>query len=359
MCKIKLYPAHFPPKWIRSVKVGKRFGCIEGLNQDQIAYSTQASEAVFVANATHEVRMEILKENFNHCDENLYIAFNEKNEALLSQISAQQIRRGETDLVNIWIEFEVKHSYFNSLIKAINYLKPEIIERLLPSKEMFLPFSPISYEELQYMMPRPPCSLQMSLDEDQRFSLERILTCNSVSPPLLINGSFGTGKTRLLAVACHCLIMQGRMKKKPVRILICAHHQATVDAMVQHYFGRMLQQYPENFELVRLISRNRILPKHELKKYYQSNVELSPDFRQVPYVIVATTHLTSPSLHYKCGNKFFTHILMDEGSQTREPEAISPLCLASPSTKLVIAGDSCQVRKSCHRKPIHDFMGAD
>ena len=40
---------------------------------------------------------------------------------------------------------------------------------------------------------------------------------------------------------------------------------------------------------------------------------------------------------------FFTHILMDEGAQAREPEAVAPLCLATKDTKIVIAGDSSQV----------------
>ena len=57
------------------------------------------------------------------------------------------------------------------------------------------------------------------------------------------------------------------------------------------------------------------------------------------YLVVVTTFLTAPSLR----GKNFTHILMDEGSQSREPEAIAPLCLADSSTKLVIAGDSHQV----------------
>ncbi len=40
---------------------------------------------------------------------------------------------------------------------------------------------------------------------------------------------------------------------------------------------------------------------------------------------------------------FFTHILLDEGAQAREPEAVAPLSLATKDTKIVIAGDPQQV----------------
>ena len=39
----------------------------------------------------------------------------------------------------------------------------------------------------------------------------------------------------------------------------------------------------------------------------------------------------------------FTHILIDEGAQTREPETIAPLSMANCHTKIIIAGDNQQV----------------
>ena len=40
---------------------------------------------------------------------------------------------------------------------------------------------------------------------------------------------------------------------------------------------------------------------------------------------------------------YFTHILIDEGAQTREPETITPLIMANEDTHIVIAGDIQQV----------------
>ncbi len=313
-----------------------------GLNQDQIAYVTQASEALFITHEKLEVRVQILRENFDHSDDNLYIAFSEDDQALLAQICSQRIGKRETDLTRVWIEFEVKHGFFNNLIKAVNSLKAEIIQRIFPSVHHFQPFGQIHYEHLQQMMLKPPCSYSMQLDQNQFRCLEGILSCNSASPPFLINGSFGTGKTRVLAVASHCLIMQGRMTTQPVRILICAHHRATIEVMVKNYFLQMLRLNPGIFELVELISR-KDYSNPKTKENYKRTCESFDEVKDRPFLIVVTTYLTSSTIYRECSNSFFSHILMDEGSQTREPEAISPLCLASPITKLVIAGDSCQV----------------
>ena len=39
----------------------------------------------------------------------------------------------------------------------------------------------------------------------------------------------------------------------------------------------------------------------------------------------------------------FTHILLDEAAQAMECEAILPLALASPNTRIVLAGDHMQL----------------
>ena len=59
-------------------------------------------------------------------------------------------------------------------------------------------------------------------------------------------------------------------------------------------------------------------------------------------VLSLQTFLTAPQL-INLKAKCFTHILIDEGAQTREPEAIAPLGLADDNTKIVIAGDHMQV----------------
>ena len=288
--------------------------------------------------------MDILKENFECCDDNLYIAFDCSSEKLLSTITSCQIPRQGTVLEEVSVEFEVKHSYFNGLIRAVNMIQSEIISRILPSKKDFQLFSAISEQELERLFLLPQM-LGMHLDRGQLSALKCILTSDPRSPPVLVTGSFGTGKTQLIAVASHCLVEQGRIRNQMVRVLVCAHHQATADNLVEKYFGPMLHRQPNYFELVRLISNYAYPPQRSsFLKYYKAVNLLNFDFRPPQHhLIIATTFGTSRSLRSKVGNKFFTHIVMDEGSQTREPESIAPLCLASPNTKLVIAGDSNQV----------------
>ena len=57
--------------------------------------------------------------------------------------------------------------------------------------------------------------------------------------------------------------------------------------------------------------------------------------------LIVTTFLTA--LHLLGKVKPFTHILIDEGAQCREPEAIAPLCLADENSKIVVTGDRLQV----------------
>ena len=43
------------------------------------------------------------------------------------------------------------------------------------------------------------------------------------------------------------------------------------------------------------------------------------------------------------GNKHFTHIIMDEAGQMMEPEALVPVCMASPTTSIILVGDDKQL----------------
>ena len=79
-----------------------------------------------------------------------------------------------------------------------------------------------------------------------------------------------------------------------------------------------------------------------LKKF---NEMYSWEFAQENYVVVVTTLLSGLNLKYTVGDKFFTHILLDEAAQSREPEAVAPLCMANQNTKIVIAGDDRQVNQ--------------
>jgi hypothetical protein len=352
-----LFSQGYRPKWIQPPKPGprrgnfqiaKRYGFLS-LDTDRIAYVTQASESAFVVSQNEdlpcEVKLEILKENYEHSDDRLYVAFEEHNSSMLGKIISRSLPKEEVILPHLTIEFEVRHFYFDSLVKAVNRITPMIIKRLLPISADFFRLLEFPDEYFDSLLASIPRDLTIDRrDKDQFYALRKVLSCDPKSPPVIINGSFGTGKTRLLAVITHCIIQHGKKRRLPVRVLICAHHQASADHFIDNYFDRMFGGN-SGVLLVRMVSSTH----HNVKsgkfqhvywtwKDYMHNASLS-----LPqYLVIVTTFLTAPTLsNGREGD--FTHILLDEGSQSREPEAISPLSLAGPDTKLVIAGDSKQV----------------
>ena len=329
-----------------------RYGFLENVTADQIAYATQACEAVFIVSPdrTRELRMEILRENYNHTDEKLYVAFRkDESNKLCRIISSRSLPEGETIFLALLVEFEVKHEYFDSLVKTVNSMHQGIIKRLLPSPIEFFKPMPISEFELQSLLSNMPCGIE--IDDNQLNALRTIISSNRSSPPLIVNGSFGTGKTRLLAVATYCLIYHGlhissRVSSRvssPVRILLCAHHYESVNYFIQQYFCKMFNEKSE-ITVFRLISEtSRDWDRVQFSKLFKDIQEYHLQHPFPDYLLVVTEFLTAQPLSEIYGAEFFTHILLDEGSQTVEPEAITPLTLAGPNTKIVIVGDSCQV----------------
>ena len=229
------------------------------------------------------------------------------------------------------VRFELKHSYFQRLHKAVDKLSPEIIAKIMPGEGDFR-----KYEVVRQSRPKYE---QLELDyTGQMQALNAILSSCSTAPVLVV-GPFGTGKTRLLARAAYQILS---IKSKKARVLVCAHHQASADTFLE-YFGQMKvdEDEPWRIELVRIIPNKRYESNvcHKYEYLFKTAAEIHSMNK---FQLVVTTLGTALHLH-KFGRRFFTHILMDEGAQTREPESVGPLCLANKETKIVIAGDHYQV----------------
>lgn len=231
---------------------------------------------------------------------------------------------------SLQVKFMVKRLYFNGLHAALSRLKSAGIQKMIPLHSDFTSFTSESF-----MRGKPPYQV-LDLDSYQQRALFRILNCSS-GAPVLVTGPFGTGKTRLLVRAAYEILKSSRN-----RVLMCAHHQNSVDTFI-NYFGEILQNThkPWQKKVVRIVlSRNYInnnKPKHS--HLFVARGELNSIDS---YDLVTTTLGTSHTLLHN-SQKAFTHILIDEGAQTREPETISPLCFARKYTKVVIAGDHLQV----------------
>ena len=211
-CNLALFQSGNPPRWIqKDFDCHMRYGYLDNVSTDQIAYATQASEGAFIVpydERLAEVRLEILKENYEHSDARMYVAFKESDSSKLSSILSAPLPPQEKIFYDIFVEFEVKHSFFNSLIRAINKISSTVIKRLLPTRESFLQLHNISNDLIASLM--PPTVIYRIDQQDQWKALYTILSFDQFSPPLLINGSFGTGKTQVLAVATYCLIRLGQ-----------------------------------------------------------------------------------------------------------------------------------------------------
>lgn len=342
-----LYQAGFEPPWIRpQLTPGwKRFGHVQGMDGDQIAYAAQASEAAFIVLAPDiEVKVEILKENFSHTDEYLYIAITSEGVETLQEMLL--FGNGECKLQQINVQFEVKHSYFDALHRAVSKLPSEIIERLVPEESDFkavdkgrIPF-PKHYEDILKLDEDTPC--------EQVEALKIVAFCPSDAPPVLISGAFGTGKTRLLAAATYLFVREGQQKSCLTRVLICAHHQASADTFLECYLGLMEAHadHPWRVKISRLTSNDYKPHSQDYARWYLTVSQIKTkcsDYIHLSYLLIVTTYLTALQLHHIFPPGFFTHILLDEGAQAREPEAVASLSLATKNTKIVIAGDPQQV----------------
>ena len=308
-----------------------RYGLISGSDGDAMAYAKQASEGAIIA---------LPNGCLVHVDE-VFARVPKGEDATSISIALTQV---EVDKLLQWdrrsktrfefeanIQFELKHSYFQRLHKAVDKLSPEIIAKIMPGEGDFR-----KYEVVQQSWPKYE---QLELDyTGQMQALNAILSSCSTAPVLVV-GPFGTGKTRLLARAAYQILS---IKSKKARVLVCAHHQASADTFLE-YFGQMKvdEDEPWHIELVRIIP-NKCYESNVCRKY-EYLFKTAAEIRSMnKFQLVVTTLGTALHLH-KFGRRFFTHILMDEGAQTREPESVGPLCLANKETKIVIAGDHYQV----------------
>ena len=142
---------------------------------------------------------------------------------------------------------------------------------------------------------------------------------------------------------------QQQKPPSPVRVLVCCHHQISADTFLERYFGVMQDHKINPWEdayLVR-VTRDNYSKNSKHECYYVPLEDFKRNVQQIikeDYLVVVSTFLTAHSFQRFIGCNVFTHILIDEGAQAREPETIAPLSMANHHTKVVIAGDNQQVR---------------
>ena len=186
------------------------------------------------------------------------------------------------------------------------------------------------------------------LDEEQRAAVhaacerrEQLLR-GAKQAPFLLRGPFGCGKTRTL-VAC----VRAALRLEPAaRILVCAEANAVADEIC-----KALARDAAPAEMLRFNaffrSRDSLAPGIEPYCCFsqdQRNAFAAPSLAQLlTYrVVVSTAGAAATLFGVGVGDTHFTHVLIDECAQMTEPAALAPLCLAGPSTLVVLCGDELQ-----------------
>ena len=333
------------PKWLERKIHQKGYTAVVeicGLTEDQCDYVKQAAtQANIFLNERKPQNADIIDVDFRSSEKPILLVG--------MKYFPEQLKGSEGNARNLTtpkheVQFQLKHSYFENLHRAVECVSEVTIAKLFPSKDSF-----VSYHEFAKKVSlRRPSMDQFSLDYDYQLdTMKDVLFCHP-SAPFIITGPFGTGKTRMLATAAFMILKRcgRRVKGDRIRVLLVTHHLQTADSYLDLYFGPAVQSGElASGRVVRLIS----LPQAQYRydgnygKFISSVNEQQGSIHR--YQLVITTLLTSLHLVSQCGLQpgFFTHILVDEAAQAREPEVVAALALADEDTKIVLAGDHLQV----------------
>ncbi|XP_025107228.1 helicase with zinc finger domain 2-like isoform X5 [Pomacea canaliculata] len=187
-----------------------------------------------------------------------------------------------------------------------------------------------------------------ALNQDQMAAVRHIVT-NRVgyTPPFVMYGPFGTGKTETLAQATMVLLRE----RPESRILICAQSNSAADLYIQKYLDPYLQKSRSSqASVLRIVAKERRIASvsAEVQKYccmasdgQSFEIPTEAIIRQ-HHVVVTTVEM---SLHLTLMNLYgyFTHIFVDEAGQVLECETLMPLTLATDKTCVVLTGDHMQI----------------
>ena len=194
-----------------------------------------------------------------------------------------------------------------------------------------------------------------ALNRDQADALHRIVASPG-SPPLLLLGPFGTGKTQTIAEAVKELCRrQARDPTLNLRMLVCTHSNSAADHYINDYLHEFVQREmaaDTDCRPLRVCWEHRFTStlSDTVLQYCLINQKngkfLTPRRRDVEGHRVVVTTLVTADVLVQLGLPlgYFTHIFIDEAAQAMEVEAIIPLGLADAKTTVVMAGDHLQVQ---------------
>ena len=192
-----------------------------------------------------------------------------------------------------------------------------------------------------------PWILDPSLNDDQKEVIKKIASPSSNSPPLVVFGPFGTGKTFTLNQAVRQIALDCNN-----RVLICTHSNSAADIHVE-----LLDEYLRNNGILACRPLRIYTPLRKLstvsamvKEYclITDRIFRLPTRNDVlrHRVIITTLGMSRALFDMDLHRGVFSHILIDEAAQALETETLAPITLAGYNTKVVFTGDHMQVREA-------------
>ena len=314
------------------------------MNDDQLQYATQASEKIVFVDVKNQKDIcngKILdKKNYHNVSEYFFVSLAMDDFQLLQKTNPHI----GPEWCNVHVEFEVKHLYFNFLHQAVISIPESMVKKINPSSN-----DVFSYSSKKLLIVNPKCSDTDDLSVDNMKQLQALETIikSPVNYPVVVSGPFGSGKTRIIARAAYEFIKAGLSSRTQTRILLCAHHTNTVETYMLKYLYPAFCKEPQVtiIQIIRKDKDSNDLSNNVINRTiddFRDNVMVGQHIND-PVLVIITTYMSSLQVA-KILNVRFTHILLDEAAQVREPEAIGPLSLGDANTKVVVAGDSRQVR---------------
>ncbi|CAN0438537.1 unnamed protein product [Lampetra planeri] len=179
-------------------------------------------------------------------------------------------------------------------------------------------------------------------------------TCDKPTPPFLMYGPFGTGKTYTLFQATVQILAEPN-----ARVLICTKANSAADLYIQEYFHEYVTSGFKEATPLRIIYKLRkINTVSEVVKKYCC---LDPNGQSftVPSLESVRAHRVVISTYAECDTLrqlglprgHFSHILLDEAAQALEADALIPLALADSNTRVLLAGDHKQITPKLYSMP--------
>ncbi|XP_011881496.1 PREDICTED: probable helicase with zinc finger domain [Vollenhovia emeryi] len=186
--------------------------------------------------------------------------------------------------------------------------------------------------------------LDSPLNQEQKQAVTAItLSIKTCSPPVLLLGPFGTGKTFTIAHMLRMLVQNTNN-----RILLCTHSNSAADLYIKDFFHVWhIQDKHPRLRPVRIYYKLRALNTVHptVQKYCLMDQHgrfrdpVAADFQDCG-LIVTTLATSSCLMNLQLSP---THIVIDEAAQAMECEALIALSLANRETRLLLAGDQMQL----------------